>query len=839
MKLKSMFVKAAALMISGAVVFSAGASIKSVKADTTYGNDLVTNGSLDGYATAFEGLPQTDPGTEVPVVQGAYEARTYDLHADAFLFEKATSPSKLILDGGETYLKLAYDGDPSKADTVDVWVQPGYLPAGTYTVKTELDIDGLSTGDYFEISFNGNMGIAGASLLNVDGYNALEDSATAGRKIMQYTVTLAEGTEWPATRFWFYHKYDTNVVAKIYEINYYDANGNVVYTNDFTAPFSKFRSVDLPVGYDYRAYNGLYSDGEGDFNIGVAQLVEETRLDGTVETYARLYDADKVSLKDSINMWVQPGFIPAGNYKVSIALEITDNITDYMRMFISKTVDGYSELASTMVDNAVAVYEFNKAAMVEYTYTLGADEQFNALNFWFQHKNQPNLELRIYSITYTNTQTTEIVYYNDFSSPFKIQGAQLGDGSLGFSDAKNTVVIKEKLGEKVNHAIQMNASSAFNTPIKIDGPGKYRVEMDVLPSDNYTGTLSGFFAAIDPTFNSGLVTVATNKSDFEFLEVGENGYYHFTGSVLVNNFMAKNVLSFYTTYTGAEGQYVQIDNIKIYKINDSVNQLDAPSTEGLEFRNLVLGGDFEYLPEGLTFVAEPTNDTYFWGSTSFDTPGVIVDMNGNKVLKIANAGAEDGAHRWASAFVFLDQSEYSLDKVYTLSYKMKYVGKEGFNPGIGLQVCFIGATGVEHYVQYLYYSDWLKESSGVNTDEWAYTIEVDENGWATVEMTFKMNSAFISQVDSIRFLNYNNADPDVVLYVDDVVFGVWEEPAQEKPDDSSSTGNSSNETPTTSENENSGNANTSNCTGSIVIPEVLVVCSLAAALFISKKKGRE
>ena len=616
MKINKLLSRAFALIISGAVVFSAGVNVKAVKADTTYGNDLVTNGGLDGYANAFEGLPQTDPGTEVPVARGAYEDRKYDVHSDAILLdaslnEKATSPSNFILENGEAYLKLVYDSDETKHDSISVWVQPGWLDAGTYTVKAEVDVDGLSTGDCFEMNHNGNPDICGR-VLNVEEYNALEDSATAGRKIMQYTVTLAEGTEWPATRFWFYHKYDANVVARIYSITYYDADGNAVYNNDFSAAFNKYRSVDLPIGYDYRAYNGLYSDGEGEYNIGVAQLVEETRLDGTVETYARLYDADKVSAKDSINMWVQPGFLPAGNYKASIELEITDNVTDYMRMFISKTVDGYAEIGATMVDNAVAVTNFNKVGKVEYTYTLGADEGFNAINFWFQHKNQPNVELHIYSITYTNTDTNEVVYYNDFSAPFKIEGAQLGDGSLGFSDAKSTVVIKEEIGEEENYAIKMYGNSAFNTPIAIDGVGKYRVEMDVLPSDNYTGKLSGFFAAIDPTFNSASLTVASNKSDFEFLDTTENGYYHYVGTVLVNNLMAEKVLSFYTTYTGAEGQYVQIDNIKIYKINDSVNQLTAPSTEGLEFRDLVLGGDFEYLPEGLTFIAEPTNGGKQW-----------------------------------------------------------------------------------------------------------------------------------------------------------------------------------------------------------------------------------
>ena len=154
-----------------------------------------------------------------------------------------------------------------------------------------------------------------------------------------------------------------------------------------------------------------------------------------------------------------------------------------------------------------------------------------------------------------------------------------------------------------------------------------------------------------------------------------------------------------------------------------------------------------------------------------------------------------------------------------------------------MQVCFIGATGVEHYVQYLYYSDWLKETSGVNTDEWAYTIEVDENGWATVELTFMMNSAFISQVDSIRFLNYNNADPEVILYVDDVVFGVWEEPSQD--DNSSDQPSSDISSSETSAPETGSEDDMISCKGSIIMPEVFAICALAATLFISKKKGNQ
>lgn len=58
-------------------------------------------------------------------------------------------------------------------------------------------------------------------------------------------------------------------------------------------------------------------------------------------------------------------------------------------------------------------------------------------------------------------------------------------------------------------------------------------------------------------------------------------------------------------------------------------------------------------------------------------------------------------------------------------------------------------------------------------------LETDDDGWTTVTLTFKMDSAFVSQVDSIRFLNYNDCNENVKLYIDDVKFGVWSEKTSE------------------------------------------------------------
>lgn len=352
--------------------------------------------------------------------------------------------------------------------------------------------------------------------------------------------------------------------------------------------------------------------------------------------------------------------------------------------------------------------------------------------------------------------------------------------------------------------------------------------MLVKPSDDFTGPVTTFLAAVDPAYNSATKTIAQNKLGVELLEESEReGWYEYTTEIMVNNFQAPHILSLFTTKEG-EGSFY-IDNLTVEKKLNSVIQETTPSTEGLKFTDIVLGGDFEYLAEGYTFVAEPQDDSNFWGSTALDSAGKIVKIGDNKVLKIAYDGTSD--KRWASAFVFLDTSKFNTNDVFTLSYKYKYEGKEGFDPGIGLQCTFIGATGVEHYVQYLNYTDDLKETSGVNPSEWPYTVTALEDGWYRVTLTFKMNADFISQVDSIRFLNYNNKQADVVLYVDDVSYGVWTEG---KTNDNSGGNQGGNNQGT----DNGDEKKSSGCGSSLSLSAVTVaLVTLGGAIVCGKKRS--
>lgn len=779
MKLTVKTVKVPALFLAIVMAFACFANVggRNASAAAAYGEELVTNGDFEDFRSEFGAdIEETNPVSPQPVPLGAYEDRKYDCYNSSSL---NGGQAQFVQDGEKAYVRMYYDGAQTTTfDSMDLWVQPGWLGAGQYTVTVDFKLIGFSTGDCFAVKYNGQDEIA-QNVFNAEEYAALADSEIDGLKKTELTFHLDAGNEFPAVMLWLYHKKTAGIEAHVYRVTYRDAENNIVYCNDFTAPFSKISEADIPYGeYEDRGYNGIYCASEGEFNAGYGKLVRERRTDGTTETYARLYDNDKTETKDTMSLWIQPGFIEAGNYKfICDFLIMGNNAAQYCEFNVNETSEGKKQViikdGQTLFDLPVTEQGYKR---VEIDYTLDEGEQFNAVNVWFFHGNDNVRELRLFDVKIVDRDTEEVVYENDFSVAFENDKVNVGS-EHGFNDANNAYIVMD--GENV--VLEMaGTDSAFNTPLDIDGVGRYLVEFDVKPSDDYNGKLEFFFAAVDMTYNSASTTAAGKKSDFEFLDDAETeGYYRYSASVLINNFMEPHVLSLYTTFKGSGS--VRIDNLSVKKIEGSVTRHETPSTEGLTYRDLVLGGDFEYLNAGYTMIPEPDESSYFWGSSDYDAPGRIVDLDGNKALLIAyDPENEDKlSNRWASSFVFLDVSEFNTEDVFTLSYRYKYEGAEGFDPGIGLQVTFIGATGVEHFVQYLNYTEWLRETSGVNVNEYPFVLETDDDGWTTVTLTFKMDSAFVSQVDSIRFLNYNDCNENVKLYIDDVKFGVWSEKTSE------------------------------------------------------------
>lgn len=603
--------------------------------------------------------------------------------------------------------------------------------------------------------------------------------------------------------------------------------GDNLVTNSEVNGFTGFKAT-APAGKAKMVY-GQYEDkpwynmyARPAVNGGAGEYVKTE-----TDTYANLC-WDGTATGDSLEFWIQPGKLGAGKFTIEIEYELVGFSTgDYLEYNVDATRIVTIMNANAYADQPDSENAGHKSAVAEYT---AGENDFHAMHIWFFHKNTYGIQVHLFEVTYKN-EVGDVVYSTDFSEPFVEAGAEVAVGNdKGYNNATNTTVVYD--GNQF--ALKMTNAASFNTPIVIDGVGKYKISMLVKPSDDFTGPVKTFLAAVDSIYNTAIKTIAQNKLGVELLEESSrDGWYEYTTEIMVNNFQEPHILSLFTMKEG-EGSFY-IDNLTIEKKLSSVIQETTPSTEGLEFIDIVQGGDFEYLDEGYTFVGEPQADSNFWGSTVLDSAGKIVKIGDNKVLKIVYDGTSD--KRWASAFVFLDPSKFNVNDVFTLSYKYKYEGKDGFNPGIGLQCTFIGATGAEHYVQYLYYTDELKETSGVNPSEWPYTVTALEDGWNQVTLTFKMNADFISQVDSIRFLNYNNKQADVVLYVDDVSYGVWTEPKTDDNPGGSQGGN--NQSGNVQEPDNEEKEKSSGCGSSLSLSvPVIALVTLGGAIVFGKKRSK-
>ncbi len=781
MKNKSKLFTCASLALAVAIAVPYVADALPVRqadaATTEYGDELVQNGTLDSYENSFVEIEELPAATSPSyTAHGGYDLRENDIYS---MGGGGRAQYVLTEDRKASYVRLAYS-EGATEDVSQLWIQPGYLNVDSYTVTLNIEAIGLSADNLVELRYNGSSEI-GAKITGQEGYSTLADStAYAGAKVVSYDFTLDAGTEFPATLVWFQHNRSADIELRIYDVTYTDDEGTVVYYNDFEQPFETKRTIEMPhYGYNTQEFGGIYTDN-GDIYGGWGQVVENVKLDGSREHYMRLYDNDAEDTRDTMNMWLQPGWMEAGNYKYEVDFVILG--TRWAQYCEFNVYNGGDNLKKVTIGNGSVLQSYplvNGVRHVELEYTLEEGAQYNAFNIWFYHQNNAVQQLLVYKIKLINTDTNDVLYENDFSEPFTRTATQAPVNEFkGHKNATGTVIVREN----ENIALKMQNVASFETPVAKDGVGMYRVEFDVKVSDDYTGKLAFHFNGNKPVRNSSELTVASKKADFDFLDESESneGWLHFVGSVMINNFMAPYLESLCVSLNGWGTVY--LDNLSVTKRIDSVTLHETPSTEGLEFRNLVFGGDFEYLEAGTKFVALPQNDTYFWGSPEAAAAAEVVDNDGNKVLKL-DYSREDGAKTSTNAFVFLDQSQFSADKVYTFSYKFKYEGNGDFEPEKGLRAMFASPIGVDHYIMYLNYLDELQETSGVNPNEWPFVVTELEDGWKQIDLVFKMDSTFISQVDSIYFLNYHNMQEDVTLYLDDVVFGVWETPQTDEPGD--------------------------------------------------------
>ena len=136
-----------------------------------------------------------------------------------------------------------------------------------------------------------------------------------------------------------------------------------------------------------------------------------------------------------------------------------------------------------------------------------------------------------------------------------------------------------------------------------------------------------------------------------------------------------------------------------------------------------------------------------WGSNiTYDDPGVIVNLNGNKVLRLQ----KDQKNSYSSAFAFISPTIQAGDVLtFKFDYKLdvanpaSYVGQDinlSFVSASNMQMCKIPLDNTK-----------APQTSGDGDYQWDVKYTDLEDGWIRVELNFVANTALLSY-NSMRFL---------------------------------------------------------------------------------------
>ena len=193
------------------------------------------------------------------------------------------------------------------------------------------------------------------------------------------------------------------------------------------------------------------------------------------------------------------------------------------------------------------------------------------------------------------------------------------------------------------------------------------------------------------------------------------------------------------------------------------------STDGYLMQETLVGGDFEMFDEGFSFSLEQVEG---WGSNiAYDDPGVIVNMNGNKVLRLQ----KDQKSSYSSAFAFISPTIQAGD-VLTFKFDYKLDAKDiNIYKGADINLSFVSASNMQ-MLKIALDNTCPAQTSGDGDYQWDIKYTELEDGWIRVELNFVANTALLSY-NSMRFLlPTNNAQEGDAMYVDNVSLVLWAAP---------------------------------------------------------------
>ncbi len=182
----------------------------------------------------------------------------------------------------------------------------------------------------------------------------------------------------------------------------------------------------------------------------------------------------------------------------------------------------------------------------------------------------------------------------------------------------------------------------------------------------------------------------------------------------------------------------------------------------------LVGGDFNMFETGFAFSLEQVEG---WGSNvTYDDPGVIVDLDGNKVLRLQ----KNEKSSYSSAFAFLSPTIQAGDALtFRFDYKLD-VKDISVYQGADINLCFVSASNMQMNLIAL---DGSKPAQTRGDGDYQWDVQYEDlgDGWVRVTMDFVANTALLSY-NSMRFLlPTDKAQEGDAMYIDNVSLVLWAE----------------------------------------------------------------
>ncbi len=376
----------------------------------------------------------------------------------------------------------------------------------------------------------------------------------------------------------------------------------------------------------------------------------------------------------------------------------------------------------------------------EGTYELSMDlkpvgEDFTTDNVGFNLYNQYR-DVRIYDNGWKNCTELEDGWLH-YARTFEISKNSVDSIQMWFNTMGTSTLYVDNLSFK-----QVETSAAEGEVLRVEYTAKSGTAVTVrLPEAAETVAVAeqaGYVleAELDYTYADGVITLKNDYADG--LASGANRL----------------------VVTAGEKEY-QIDLV-IKQAKPSIPE----NKDDFFMQETLVGGDFDMFEKDFAFSLEQVEG---WGSNvTYDDPGVIVELDGNKVLRLQ----KDKKTSYSSAFAFMSPTIQSGDTV-TLRFDYRLDAKDlSVYQGADINFCFVSASNMQMNLIPLDGSN-PAQTRGDGDYQWDVQYTQLDGGWTRVEMTFVANTALLSY-NSMRFLlPTDKAQEGDALYIDNVSLVLW------------------------------------------------------------------